>query len=270
MTRAVIRVSEPRTPDSNLPSVNLESMTFQAITEAQCVAHILDSLDTGRGGWVVTPNVQLTMLNHEDEAFRRAIATASLCVADGMPLIWASRLRGTPLPERVCGSDLVSSVSTGAARRGRSIYLLGGQPGTAKLTADRLRELNPGLEVVGIRCPDWAPAETIAASEELRRELGELQPDIVFVALGSPKQELLIPLMKDVLPGSWWLGVGAGFDFVSGLLKRAPRWVQQSGLEWLHRLPQDPRRLGRRYLLKNFPFVLGLLRRAIRDRWVGP
>src|SRR5262245_46886249 len=161
-----------------------------------------------------------------------------------MLTVFASRLQGTPLPERVAGSDLISSLSAAAARQGRSIYLLGGSPGSAEGTRAVLQQRHPDLHVAGVDCPPVGFEGDPDAVERVARTVVQGAPDIVLVALGSPKQELLIARLRDRLPGAWWLGVGISFSFLSGHVRRAPRWMRRTGLEWLHRLVQEPRRLA--------------------------
>jgi UDP-N-acetyl-D-mannosaminuronic acid transferase (WecB/TagA/CpsF family) len=132
----------PRTSDS-LPTVNIDGVEFHAITEQQCIAHILDELDAGRGGTVVTPNLDHLRRYTRDLTFGALVAEAELVVADGMPIIWASRLQRTPLPQRVAGSDLISSLSAAASKRGKSVFLLGGDEGTAEAGAKILAERDP-------------------------------------------------------------------------------------------------------------------------------
>src|SRR5688572_21877328 len=132
---------------SGLPTIRLHGIELNAITEARCVEHILDELDAGNGGVVVTPNLDHLRRCTRDLAFGALVAEASLVVADGMPLVWASRLQRTPLPQRVAGSDLISSLSAAASRRNRSIFLLGGDPGTADKAAEVLKQRSPSLRV---------------------------------------------------------------------------------------------------------------------------
>jgi exopolysaccharide biosynthesis WecB/TagA/CpsF family protein len=180
-----------------------------------------------------------------------------------MPLIWASRLQGTPLPQRIAGSDLISSLSATAATRGRSVFLLGGAPGTADKAAVVLKTATPSLNIVGTHCPPIGFESSDAELKKIVIALKQTKPDIIFVALGSPKQEYLIQRFRQLLPGSWWLGVGISFSFLCGEVKRAPRWLQKIGLEWMHRLAQDPRRLFHRYVVVGIPFGLSMLGRAI-------
>ena len=250
--------STPCPRGAELPVVYLRGVPVHAVSEVECVTHILDSLDQGRGGWVVTPNLDFLRRLAGDRAFTELFRQASLVVADGMPLVWASRLQGTPLPQRVAGSDLVLSLSREAGRRGRTVFLLGGASGATDRTAQVLEERCPGLRIVGSCCPQVGPRLEGAVLRDLADQLRRAQPDIVFVALGSPKQEQVIEALRDCVPGAWWLGVGITFSFLCGHVRRAPRWMQRAGLEWVHRLLQEPRRLAGRYLLKGllFAFVL--------------
>src|SRR5436305_6295939 len=138
-----------------LPIIQLNGVKLHAITEAGTINYILNELDHNRGGVVVTPNLDHLRRCGKDMSFGALVAEADLVVADGMPLVWASRLQGTPLPERVAGSDLISSLSARAAERGRSIFLLGGSPGTAQSAARVLRQRHPNLKIVGDYCPPF-------------------------------------------------------------------------------------------------------------------
>ncbi len=242
-----------------LPVIEIRGIRFHAITEQRCIEHILESIDAGRGGFVVTPNLDHLKRCVTDFSFAALVSEASLVVADGMPLIWASRLQRTPLPERVAGSNLISSLSAAAARRGRSIYLLGGAPGTADRAAEILRQRDPNLKIVGTYCPPVGFETNQTIMSELIQSLIAAKPDIIYVALGSPKQEELIDRIRRILPASWWLGVGISFSFLAGDVRRAPKWMQRSGLEWTHRLLQEPKRLFGRYVFGCIPFGSSLM-----------
>ncbi|MBC7782240.1 MAG: WecB/TagA/CpsF family glycosyltransferase [Burkholderiales bacterium] len=254
---------------ARLPVVRLKGVELHAITEKQCIAHILAALDAGEGGTVVTPNLDIIRRCRSDLNFASLVSEASLVVADGMPLVWASRLQGTPLPQRVPGSDLITSLSIAAAERGRSVFLLGGDDGVATRAAEALRIRAPKLKIAGTYRPPFGFEKS---DEEMRRIIDAVtlaQPDIVWVALGSPKQEFLINRIRKVLPGAWWLGVGISFSFLAGSVQRAPRWAQLLGLEWLHRVKQEPKRLFRRYFVDGIPFALSLLCSAAANRLAG-
>lgn len=253
-------------PAQQLPTVRIRNVRFHAISEAQCIRHILNEIDHGRGGWVVTPNLDILRRCEQEAEVGRLVGCADVVVADGMPLIWASRLQGSALPERVAGSNLIHSLTAAAAEAERSIFLLGGDPGTAEDAASVLQSRNPELVVAGHACPPVGFGADVDYMAELTTRLVEAGPDIVYVALGCPKQERLIERLRPHLPNAWWLGIGISFSFVSGDVRRAPVWMQRAGLEWIHRLCQEPRRLARRYLLEGLPFALRLLGGAVLAR----
>jgi len=247
-----------------LPTVRLHGVAVHAITERQCVNYIMDQLVMDQGGWVVTPNLDHLRRLVRDESFAGLCADATLMVADGMPLVWASWLQGTPLPQRVAGSSLISTLTAAAAQHGKLIFLLGGDAGTADQAAEVLRRRYPGLQVAGTYYPPMGFESDPEAMADLAETLRRARPDIVFVALGSPKQEQLITRLRREVPefaSTWWLGVGISFSFLCGRVERAPRWLQVMGLEWLHRLVQEPKRLAKRYLVQGIPFAVVL--------WVG-
>jgi N-acetylglucosaminyldiphosphoundecaprenol N-acetyl-beta-D-mannosaminyltransferase len=250
------------TPRTKLPTIQINGVRIHAIDERTCIEHILDELAAGRGGFVVTPNVDHLRRCRNDRSFSALVTEASVVVADGMPLIWASRLQATPLPGRVAGSDLISSLSGAAAGQGRSIFLLGGVEGTAEAAAAVLREKYPRLTVAGTSCPAPGFENDETAMRKIVEQLQSAKPDIVYVALGSPKQEQVIDRIRRTLPGAWWLGVGVSFSFLCGNVRRAPVWMRKIGLEWLHRMMQEPRRLAKRYLL-GIPFAGAMLTRSL-------
>jgi|JRYF01.1.fsa_nt_gb N-acetylglucosaminyldiphosphoundecaprenol N-acetyl-beta-D-mannosaminyltransferase len=247
-------------------------VTLHAITEAECVKHVITALSAGEGGWIVTVNLHHVQLFRQDSAYAQLCARASLRVADGMPLVWASRLRGTALPERVAGSHLIRSLSAAAADQGFSVYLLGGEPDTAEQAALRLRTEYPQLRVAGWSCPppNWRSAAD--REREILDAVVAAKPHLVFVALSKPSQDEVIAQLSLRLPATWLVGVGITFSFVAGRLRRAPEWMQDSGLEWLHRLWQEPGRLWRRYL-GMVPDLIRLFWKAGVERcvsWLNP
>ena len=258
---AMATLSAARTAPAarRLPTIRLRGMRIHCIDELTCIEHILSQLAAGRGGFVVTPNLDHLRRSQRDVSFSVLVAEANLVVADGMPLVWASRLQGTPLPQRVAGSDLISSLSAAAAGQGRSIFLLGGEDGTATAAAKVLRNRYPQLTIAGTLCPAKGFENDEAAIQEITAKLRTARPDIVYVALGSPKQERLIDRIRGGLPKAWWLGVGVSFSFLCGDVKRAPLWMRNWGLEWVHRLAQEPKRLFKRYVIAGIPFAGMLL-----------
>lgn len=249
--------------------ITLRGVGIDVLTERGCVGHLMRELAHGRGGWVITPNLDHLRRAEEDAEFRRMLAEADVVVADGMPLIWASRLQGTALPERVAGSSLVWSLAEAASQAGHSLYLLGGDPGVAEQAAEVLVNRYPDLQIAGFDCPEIGFDKDPGRLAEVMKKVLEAGPDIVYVGLGSPKQERLIRQARVGLPHVWWLGVGISLSFIAGDVRRAPGWIQKLGLEWVHRLCQEPGRLAKRYLLHGLPFAARLLGSALRQRIRG-
>jgi N-acetylglucosaminyldiphosphoundecaprenol N-acetyl-beta-D-mannosaminyltransferase len=249
-------------PIGSLPSIELLGARLRAITETQCVEVILDSLDRNCGGSVATINLDHLRRFVDNPRYAALCRKATILTADGMPLIWASRLQGTALPERVTGSNLILSLTAAAARRGRSVFLLGGAPGAAQQAAGVLRQRHPGIRIAGFSSQPH-PASEAGSWGAVADMLRAAQPDIIFVAMGSPRQEELIEVVRGILPNAWWLGVGIAFSFVAGTIPRAPLWMQRMGLEWFHRLLQEPRRLAGRYLIQGLPFAGRLLASSV-------
>ena len=212
----------------------------------------------GRGGRVFTPNIDHVVLAEQDARFAKAYARADLSFADGMPLVALSRLRKVHLPEKVSGSDFVLPLMERAAAHGWRVYLLGGMDGVAEVAAERLVLRYPKLQIVGCdpAFVDLAAAPSQRAAEIAR--IAQTAPDIVLVALGAPKQEVWIDEVAAGLAPAVLIGVGASLDFLAGTAVRAPRWMSRFGLEWLHRLGKDPKRMIQRYLVRDaaFPAIL--------------
>jgi N-acetylglucosaminyldiphosphoundecaprenol N-acetyl-beta-D-mannosaminyltransferase len=248
------------------PSVQIGKALIHAVTETQCVDLILRKLKATRGGWVVTMNLDYLRLFSRELWFANLCVQADLVVADGMPLVWVSYLQGTPLPERVTGSNLITSLTAAAAKQGRSIFLIGGKPGTAEASASLLQRRYPTLQVTGVCCPKAGFEKDPQVLVQLITTVHKAKPDIVYVGLGKPKQDLLITQLRQKYPQAWYLGVGISFSFLCGDVSRAPLWMQRIGLEWLHRLCQEPQRLAVRYLLHGIPFALMLLGSAAINR----
>lgn len=242
--------------------VELGGVAFHPMREAEAVRYVIGALERGEGGTVVTPNVDILRQVRTDPAAGRLVRESSLVLADGMPVIWASHLARSPLPARVAGSDLIWSLCAAAAGAERSVYLLGGAPGSpsvAERAADVLAVRYPGLAVAGTDSP---PYGFDADPEQVASAVGRAvaaAPDIVFVGLGFPRQERLIRHLAAALPYSWFVGCGASLAFAAGEVRRAPRWMRRTGLEWLHRLGSEPRRLFRRYVVHDLPYAARLL-----------
>jgi N-acetylglucosaminyldiphosphoundecaprenol N-acetyl-beta-D-mannosaminyltransferase len=239
--------------------VRLGGLPIRRMDRRSVVDQIFSELASGRGGWLITANIDFVQRAATDPAMREQYLRADLIVADGIPLIWAARLKGQPIRERSAGSDLVWLLAERAADEGRSIYLLGGQGGAAEGAAKRLMDCWPALRIAGWSSPWISSPPTCEELDSIREELARARPDLVYVAFGTPKQEFLIDALRSDFPGAWMMGCGISLSFIAGDVVRAPRWMQRAGLEWIHRLVQEPGRLARRYLLKNLPFSFRLL-----------
>jgi N-acetylglucosaminyldiphosphoundecaprenol N-acetyl-beta-D-mannosaminyltransferase len=244
----------------------LAGFEFDLLTEAEVIHHIVSESRAGRGGWVATPNVDICQRVRRNPALRDLVSGATLVVPDGMPLLWAARLRGDPLAERVTGSSLIFSLTSAAASARRSVYLLGGGSGVPDLAGTELARRYPGLRVAGAYAPPVGFEESPGAVALIRERLGQARPDIVYVGLGFPKQERLIAELTAALPGAWFIGCGAAIPFAAGTLPRAPVWMQRAGLEWAFRLLKEPRRLFRRYLVDDAPYAAYLLFSSVMER----
>ena len=254
---------------SAFANVDLCGMPLASIDSHQLLDHLFECLARGRGGWLITANLDFLRRHVKDPVARDIYAGADLRVADGMPLVWASRLRGTPLPERVAGSSLVGPLCARAAREGRRVYLLGGDPKASKLAAQKLQEQSPKLQLVGVSSPWVSAMPTATELDEMASAVAAAKPDIVLVAFGSPKQERVIYQLLPRVPNAWWIGVGISLSFIAGHVRRAPPLLQAMGLEWAHRLVQEPGRLFKRYVIEDLPFALELFGRAALDRLTG-
>ena len=242
------------------------------LTELDTIETVLAAARAGRGGCLFTPNlhhVQAFASGADSAVYERSsdLPGARLVVPDGMPLIWASRLRGTPLPERVAGSNLIWSLTAAAAERGVSIFLLGGNPGAAEACAERMRAEYPHVRLAGLMSPPHGFEKDERAIDEIVATLRAADADIVYIALGFPKQEELALRLARHLPTTWFVGVGISFSFVAGEVQRAPRWMQSAGLEWFHRLVQEPHRLFGRYVLDGMPFAARMFAHALHTRF---
>ena len=246
--------------------VRIAGIDVDWLDEAGAVEHVMRAAALGQGGWVATPNVDICRSASKDPVLHGLLARASLVVSDGMPLLWAARLRGTPLPERVTGASLIFSLSAAAARNSRSIYLLGGAPGVPDLAGAELSRRYRGLTVAGAHAPPVGFDATEEGVEAVRARLLAVAPDIVFVGLGFPKQERLIVQLAQSLPVTWFVACGAAIPFAAGVMPRAPLWMQTTGTEWAFRLLTEPRRLFRRYLVDDLPFAIALLATAAAER----
>lgn len=235
--------------------VHLFGIEIDNVTRPEALERLQQYLNNGRGHYVTTPNVDHVVRLQRDEDFRQAYRSASLVVADGAPVVWASRLLGRPLKERVTGADLIPEVCALAAQEGRSVFFLGGNPGVAQRAGENLQRLFPGLRVAGCYAPPFGFEQDPAQNEEAIRRVEEAHPDILFAALGAPKQEKWVFSHRERLGFRLALCIGSALDYPAGAARRAPSWMREGGLEWLWRIGLEPRRLAKRYLVDDLPFA---------------
>jgi N-acetylglucosaminyldiphosphoundecaprenol N-acetyl-beta-D-mannosaminyltransferase len=241
-------------------------LPIDPVTQDQAIARVMGGVAAGRGGVVATPNLDHLRQYTEDPDVRELYERADLSLADGMPLVWACRLQGTPVPGRVAGSDLSVSLSEAAAGQGASIFLLGGAPGIAEDAARTLRAWYPGIDICGHHCPPFGFERSELEMARVEAELARTEPDIVYLALSFPRSLRIAVELSRRFPRTWFLGIGISLSFISGDVRRAPLWVRRAGLEWAHRLAQEPRRLARRYLKDGVPFGVRVMLSAARAR----
>lgn len=263
-------VHRPTLPPPRAAQVVLAGTAVDTCTEREVVRHVRGAWDRGQGGLIVTANVDILRSAQRDAAARRLVDAADLVVADGTPLRWAAQLTGTEIPERVTGAALFWTLAGAAAAEGRRVFVLGGPPGAADRAAVALRTRYPALLPVRTACPPLGFDADRAGLDALRDEVVAARPDLVLVGLGFPKQERVAQHLRAALPDAWFLGCGAAVVFAAGDVPRAPLWMQESGLEWAHRLGAEPRRLAGRYLRDDLPFCMRLVAAAALTRWRPP
>jgi len=213
--------------------------------------------------YYVAINAAKVVEYQDDRALRDAIDGAHLATADGQAVVWAARLLGTPLPERVAGTDLMIALLAHAARRGYSVYFLGARPEIVRACADRARAVYPALRIAGYRDGYFQPHD----EADLVAEIRAAAPDLLFLGFGTPEKEYFMHRHHRALGVPFVMGVGGSFDVFAGKVRRAPRWMQRAGLEWLFRFAQEPRRLWKRYLVGNTRFIWIVVRELCARRF---
>jgi N-acetylglucosaminyldiphosphoundecaprenol N-acetyl-beta-D-mannosaminyltransferase len=251
------------------PPVHLFGVPLDNITAHEAVDRVFTDLGRGQGGWMFTPNLDILRRLTLDAEYVSLTSGATLRLADGMPLIWASRLKGTPLPERIAGSEIIWGLCERAAAEGRSVYFLGGNPGSAEAAIRVLRERFPALIVAGVECPPLGFERDAAYMAHLESKLVSAAPDLCLVGLPSQKQDPLIRRLLPLLPRTWFAGIGVTFSFVAGEVKKPPVFIRRIGLEWFFRFLQEPRRLAHRYFVQGVPFAIRLFAHAAAARLRG-
>jgi N-acetylglucosaminyldiphosphoundecaprenol N-acetyl-beta-D-mannosaminyltransferase len=235
----------------NRRSVAVLGVPFDNVTMHEAMELIEEKIDEEGFHQVATANVDFVIHAMSDQVLQEVLCSCDLIVPDGMPIVWASRLMGCRLKERVSGIDMVPRLAELASRRGYGMFLLGASEQSSLAAAEVLKERFPRLRIVGRYCP---PISDLADMdhEQILSRIEQADPHILLVAMGHPKQEKWLAMHRDRLRVPLCMGVGASLDFLAGVVSRAPLWMQRTGLEWLYRAAQEPRRLAQRYAADAF------------------
>jgi len=245
------RSSAPLPLCPSAPAVNVAGVPVANLTEDEALALVDKLITQGGSHYGAVINAAKIVAANRDERLKQILLDADVVTADGMSVVWASRVLGQPLKQRVTGIDLFQRLVEHAARRGLSVYFLGAREESVRGTVARLTARNPDLRLAGYRNGYFTPSESDAVADAIKQS----SADLLFVAMGSPAQENWIASNLARAGVRFALGVGGSFDHMSGLARRAPKWMQRLGLEWLHRLIREPTRLWRRYLVGNLAFM---------------
>ncbi|MDJ0899160.1 MAG: WecB/TagA/CpsF family glycosyltransferase [Xenococcus sp. MO_188.B8] len=233
--------------------------SFDSITTAETSDWATQLIKLGERGYICTVNVAILMMMSADSQLQRFVERASLVVADGQPIVWASRLLSQALPERVTGIDLIDSLAVRAEKEQFRIYLLGATQEVITTAAANLKSRYPKLDICGFDDGYFSASETSERVQAIRQSGAQ----ILIVGMGVPRQEVFLEENWSDLGVNLAIGVGGSFDVIAGKKKRAPSWMQTAGLEWLYRLIQEPQRLWKRYLVTNLQFIYRLLSSSI-------
>lgn len=235
--------------------VNVLGVGISALNLQSALAEVAEAIRSRRKGYICVTGVHGVMEAQSDEAFRKILNNAFLCTPDGMPMVWVGKANGHSQMSRVYGPDLMLDICQWSETYSCRHFFYGGAPGVADLLSEKLKVRFPKMQIVGTYTPPFR-ALNPDEENELREKIRAAQVDIIWVGLSTPKQEKFMAEYLPQLDTTLMVGVGAAFDFLSGRVKQAPRWMQRSGLEWFYRLCCEPRRLAKRYFRNNPLFVL--------------
>ena len=246
-----------------IPRVDVLGVGVSAINQETALAEITSWIERREKRYVCVTGVHGVMESQRDPELLSIHNASGLTTPDGMPLVWCAKYAGVESVERVYGPDLMLNVSAASVERGWTHYYYGAAPGVPELLAENLEARFPGLKVIGTHSPPFRELSDDEA-RQIADEINHKSPEIVWIGLSTPKQERWMARFRPLLDAPVLIGVGAAFDMHAGKLEQAPRWMQNSGLEWAFRLSREPKRLWRRYLVNNPTFVAGILRRPPR------
>ena len=245
------------------PSITLMGCRIDNLSMEETLGRVEQFIRSGTPHQHVVVNVDKLVKASRDEELRRIINACALVNVDGMPVVWASRLLGKPLKERVAGVDLFEALMRRAGERGWRVFLLGARAEVVAAVADSYRDRYPALVIAGWRDGYWqGEAEEARVAEQVRAS----GADLLFVAIGSPRKEQFLGRWQASMRIPFAMGVGGSFDVAAGRVKRAPRWMQRAGLEWFYRFLQEPQRMFHRYFIEDMAFIRLLIKEAAHRR----
>lgn len=225
------------------------------LTMGETLEEIDELIKKRQNAYVVTPNVDHIVQLETNKELQDVYANANLILTDGKPLLWIAKLYGTPIKEKISGSDLFPLLCKMAEEKGYKMFFLGAVEGVAAKAAENLIQRYNRLQVVGTYSPPFGFESNKMEIQKIEKMIKKVQPDVLIVGLGSPKQEKFIYKYKDLLNVPVSLGLGASFDFEAGKIRRAPKWMSECGLEWLFRITQEPKRMFKRYIIDDKKIV---------------
>jgi N-acetylglucosaminyldiphosphoundecaprenol N-acetyl-beta-D-mannosaminyltransferase len=247
------------------PQVEILGCAVDRVSLQSATARLAGMIREGGAHQAVVLPVSSVMYARRHRRFHEICSRASIVLPDGVPLLWAARILGAPIPGRVAGSDLFWALSRVAEKERYTCFLLGSRPRVVARLEKVLRRRFPALRVAGSFSPRISPVFSTAENEDIIRRVNATRPDILWVGLGAPRQEQWIDANLGRLETRLAVGVGAAFDMCSGSRRRAPVWLQKAGMEWFYRFLREPRRLFKRYFVVSAPFLpLVLLQRVRR------
>lgn len=237
-----------------MSQITICGIRIDNVTMAESVTRLSEMVERRKPSYVVTPNADHIIKLQKDPEFREVYEKADLVLADGMSLLWAGLFLGKPFAQKVSGSDLMPEFCRHAAHKGYKLFFLGGREGAAVGAKASLEKRYPGIRVVGTYSPPMGFEKNAEEGKKIEAMIRESAPDVLFVGLGAPKQEKWVYRNYQMLGVPVSIGIGVTFEFMAGMVRRAPLWMQYSGLEWLWRLLMEPARLWRRYLVDDPKF----------------
>jgi N-acetylglucosaminyldiphosphoundecaprenol N-acetyl-beta-D-mannosaminyltransferase len=252
----------------NIKTVALFGLPISNVTMAEAVERIAEGIEAGTSQQIATANMDFARNARSNSFLHQVMCDCSMVLPDGAPMLWASRLLGNPLKERVTGVDLIPQLAKLSAERGYRIYFLGSEEKNSSAAAAVLEARFPGCKIVGRHSPEVMPLDEMNDDDILNR-IRAAKPDILLVAFGNPKQELWIDRNRHRLNVPVAIGIGGSLDMIAGSLKRAPRWIQMLQMEWMYRMLQEPRRLLPRYA-RDFMALMRHLPVEVAAVWMQP